>query len=119
MVNGERDDLRFVVAVVVGDLNGEGIAAVEVGVGGVGPGAGGGVDGCGAVGGSGADGEVGCGGAVCGVCECEGAGDGRVVLITGACGVTGEGAGVVDSIDGEADGLRFLVALVVGDLNGE
>ena len=44
--------MGFLVSVVIGDGDDEGIRAVEVGVGFVGPGTGGGIDGCGAVGGS-------------------------------------------------------------------
>ena len=54
----------FVVVVVVGDLNGEGVIAVEVCVWCVGPSASGGVDGSVAVGCSGGDGEA---GSVCAV----------------------------------------------------
>ena len=75
-VNGEADDLCFVVAVVIGDLNGEGIRAVEVGIGDVGPCAGAGVDGSGAVCCRRDDDEIGGGGTVVVIGECEGASDG-------------------------------------------
>ena len=72
--------MGFLVSVVIGDGDDEGIRAVEVGVGFVGPGTGGGMDGGIAVGGSGADGVVGSSRAVFGVAECEGACDGGIAF---------------------------------------
>ena len=72
--------MGFLVTVVIGDGDDEGIRAVEVGVGFVGPDAGGGMDGGSAVGGGGADGVVGGGCTVFAVAECEGACDGGIAF---------------------------------------
>jgi len=110
--------LGLVVVVVVGDLNGEGVIAVEVCIWCVGPSARGGIDGSGAVGGIGADGEAGVCSAVSGIGEGERACDGGVVLITGLGGITIKGAGVIELVDGDTDGGCFCDA-AGGDGVGE
>ena len=86
---------------VIGDGDGEGISAVEIGGWCVGPGSGFGVDGCGTVAGAvaGFDGEISAVGQALRIRCIQISGDGRGVFCANAAGVTGDGAGDTGSVN--------------------
>ena len=86
-------------AEVIGDGDGEGISAVEVGSWCVGPGTGGSIDGSGAIAGVCRDSEIGVVGETLGIGGREGASDWITVFFTAATGVTGDGAGDTGSVN--------------------
>ena len=106
---------------VIGDGDGEGIGAVEIGVWCVGPDAGFGVDGRGTVAWrvSGFDGEIRAIGKAFCVCCGEGACDSRGIFCASARGIAGDDGWIINGVDGQADGLCGGATGVIGDGDGE